>query len=96
MDWIGEHPEGAVVTVWVVPGASRTEIQGIHDGALRVRVAAPAEGGKANRELERVLKRTSGARRATLISGTSARRKTLLLQGIDPEEGRSALGPGDS
>ena len=57
IDWINSHPDGATVEVWAVPGASKTEISGLHDGALRVRLATPAEGGKANRALERLLKR---------------------------------------
>jgi uncharacterized protein (TIGR00251 family) len=37
--------------VYVVPRASRSEIAGAHDGALRVRLAAPPVDGAANREL---------------------------------------------
>ncbi|NOX22165.1 MAG: DUF167 domain-containing protein, partial [Actinobacteria bacterium] len=50
-----EQDDGVVVDVWVVPGASRTEIVGAHDGALRIRVAAPPEGGKANRAVRKAL-----------------------------------------
>jgi len=89
------HPDGTCITVWVVPGASRTEIQGLHDGMLRVRIAAPAEGGRANRELERLLMRSTRARSVTLLSGAKGRRKTFLLAGIEPNEARQAL-VGDS
>jgi uncharacterized protein YggU (UPF0235/DUF167 family) len=62
---------------------------------LRIRVADPAEGGKANRELERLMMRSTRARSVTLSSGARGRRKTLLLEGIEPNEARQAL-VGDS
>jgi uncharacterized protein (TIGR00251 family) len=43
--------------VRVAPRASRSEISGEHDGALRVRIAAPPVEGAANRELTRVIAR---------------------------------------
>ena len=50
--------DGALVfTVRVVPRASRSSVMGEHDGALRVRVAAPPVDGAANEELVRVLAR---------------------------------------
>lgn len=41
--------------VRVVTRASRSEIVGEHDGALRVRIAAPPVEGAANEELVRLL-----------------------------------------
>jgi uncharacterized protein (TIGR00251 family) len=38
-------------TVRVVPRASKSQIVGEHDGALRVRIAAPPVEGAANAEL---------------------------------------------
>jgi uncharacterized protein (TIGR00251 family) len=96
MPWIEDHPDGSIVAVWAVPGASRTEIRGIHDGALRVRLATPAEGGKANRELEKLLKSATGARKASLVAGATSRRKTVLLRDIDAARARELLGGGDS
>ena len=95
MPWINEQPDGVTVTVWAVPGASRTEILGIHDGALRVRLATPAEDEKANRELRRLLKAVTGARSVTMLSGGSARKKTLLLANVSAEHARRTLGVGD-
>ena len=41
--------DGASFDVWVRSPSSRTEIDGIHDGALRVRLTAPPAEGAANR-----------------------------------------------
>ncbi len=40
-----------LLPVHVIPNASRTEIVGWQEGALRVRLAAPPLDGKANQEL---------------------------------------------
>jgi hypothetical protein len=42
---------GCELLVQVVPNAGRTVIAGLHDGALRVRLAAPPIEGRANAEL---------------------------------------------
>ena len=85
------HAEGTEIIVWVVPGASRTEVAGLYDGALRVRVAAPPEGGKANKSLTRVLAAQTGAK-VRLLSGTTSRRKRLLIAGRSPDEAAALLG----
>lgn len=82
---LSQGPGGTLVDVWAVPGASRTEITGLHGGALRIRVSAPPEGGKANRALENVLGAISGAR-VELISGHGSRRKRFLVKGVEPAE----------
>jgi uncharacterized protein len=85
------HPEGTEVDVWVVPGASRSEITGMHGEVLRVRVAAPPEGGKANKAVEALLSEATGAR-VRLVSGASSRRKRLLVEGSTVSDVSAALG----
>ena len=74
----------------MVPGASRSEIKGIHGELLRIRVSAPPEGGRANREVCRLLEEVTGAR-AELLSGATSRRKQLLLRDVDIETARRLL-----
>lgn len=50
-----EQGDTLVFTVRVVPRAARSSIIGEHDGALRIRIAAPPVDGAANEELVRVL-----------------------------------------
>ena len=63
-----------IFQVRVVPRASRSEIVGEHDGAVRVRIAAPPVDGAANEELIRLLARKLGlARSAISITGGHSR-----------------------
>ena len=73
--------DGVVIDVSVVPGASRTELVGWHDGALRIRLAAPPVEGQANEALRRWLADQLGLARqhVTLLRGASSRRKQLAL-----------------
>jgi uncharacterized protein len=73
--------EGVVLEVSVVPGASRTEVAGLHGDALRVRLAAPPVDGKANDALVAWLaQELQCPRRDVLLRrGHAARRKQVVL-----------------
>lgn len=72
--------------VRVVPRASRSEIVGEHDGALRVRVAAPPVDGAANDELVQLLARTFGVPRGAIeiTAGQTSKLKTVRVTGGQP------------
>jgi len=82
MNPVSEHADGATLRVHVVPGASRTEIKGLHGDAIKVRVSAPPEGGKANQALVDLVEDTTGGR-ASILSGASSRTKVILIRGVD-------------
>ncbi|MEN8113414.1 MAG: DUF167 domain-containing protein [Actinomycetota bacterium] len=82
MEPIASHPDGVSVRVLVVPGASRSEVIGRHGDAIKVRVAAAAERGRANRAVCDLLERACGGR-AEVTRGTTSRIKTILLRGVD-------------
>ncbi|NNC90895.1 MAG: DUF167 domain-containing protein [Acidimicrobiia bacterium] len=79
---IQSSPTGSIVSVLVVPGASRSEIVGPHGATIRVRVTAAPEKGRANREAERLLQRFFGAP-VTVVAGAAARRKRFLVEGME-------------
>lgn len=81
--WIEPWEGGSLVTVWVVPGSSRSQIDGPHGDALKVRVAAPPERGRANRELEELLSEAVGAP-VQVVSGGTGRRKRVGVDGLAP------------
>ena len=65
--------------VQVAPRSSRNEVVGEHNGALRVRIAAPPVAGAANEELIKVLAKTfSVSRRAVrIVSGQTGKLKQV-------------------
>jgi uncharacterized protein len=69
------------VDISVVPGAKRTEFIGLHDGALRVRLAAPPVDGKANEALIAWVADELGIQRRSveLIRGMTSRRKQVRV-----------------
>ncbi|MHC4914143.1 MAG: DUF167 domain-containing protein [Planctomycetota bacterium] len=77
----------------VRPGAQRTAVAGRHAGALKLAVAAPPEGGRANREALRFLARALKLPRADLglLSGEASRAKVVLCRGLAPGELRARL-----
>ncbi len=82
---VRSHPDGALLTVWVVPGARRTEIVGIHGDALRIRVAAAPERGQANKAVLALLQQEFGGR-FRIAGGAGSRRKRIVAVGKAAEE----------
>ena len=88
----------AVIRVRVVPGASRTRLVGWQaDGALAARVAAPPEGGRANRALAELLASALGLapRDIEIVSGTANRVKTIRVRGLTEVALRARLAAAD-
>jgi uncharacterized protein (TIGR00251 family) len=86
-----ERDGSLIFTVRVVPRASKSAVVGEHDGALRVRVAAPPVEGAANEELVRTLARSLGVpvRFVEITSGHTAKLKQVRVQGADRERLKS-------
>jgi len=82
-DWpcLSMHGDALWLAVSVSPNARRTHVDGLHDGALRVRLAAPPVDGKANELLVAWIAAELGLpRRAVrLVRGEASRRKWLAI-----------------
>lgn len=69
------------LSVYVQPGAKKTELSGLHDGRPKVRISAPPVDGAANEELIRFVSKTLKISKSSvqLISGQQSRLKTLEI-----------------
>jgi uncharacterized protein (TIGR00251 family) len=72
----------------VTPNASRNEIAGLTGGVLQVKIAAPPERGKANRELTTYLSRVLGVRKSAIaiLRGENSRYKAIAIEGISLDD----------
>lgn len=79
--------------VKAVPGASRTEVVGRLGEALKIRVAAPPEGGQANRAILALLAERLGlpAADVTLVSRVASPAKVVALRGLTAEQAWARL-----
>lgn len=78
--------EGAVrFHVRVVPRASRTEIAGLHAGALKIRLQAPPVDGAANEALVDFLASALHVARGAvrIVRGGSSRSKVVEIHGVE-------------
>jgi hypothetical protein len=80
---------GAIVfTARVVPRASKSEIVGAHDGALKIRLAAPPVEGAANEELIKTLAKYFDVNKSAveIVSGAAAKTKQIRIAGASSEK----------
>ena len=87
---------GTRVHLHVVPRASRTQVAGLHDGRVKLQVAAPPVDGEANDAIVRWAAKLFGVPRDAVViaSGATGKRKTLEIEGLDADVARVALGIG--
>lgn len=80
--------DAVVLSVHAQPGAGRTHVVGRHGDAVKIRVAAPPEKGRANDALTEVLVRSFGvaASDVELVNGAASRSKEFRISGVDPAE----------
>ena len=76
---------GVVVTVRVMPRASKAGLAGVREGALLVRLNAPPVDGAANEELMALLAKACGVpkRAVSIVSGDRGRLKRIAIAGVD-------------
>jgi uncharacterized protein (TIGR00251 family) len=77
-----------IFTVRVVPRASKSEIVGEHDGALKVRLAAPPVDGAANEELVKLLAKEFNAAKSDIeiLSGQTSKTKQVSISNSTGEK----------
>jgi uncharacterized protein (TIGR00251 family) len=77
----------------VSPGARKSAVVGRYGERWKIRVAAPAESGRANEALLELLGKALGVTRSQVrvVTGVGARDKIVEVIGIDAEESERLL-----
>ncbi len=94
--WCSATSQGVRLVVHVIPNAKRTEVVGVLDGALKIRLQAQPIEGKANEALMRYLAETLGVPKSkvAVTHGQSSRKKIVeIATALRPEDVESALYP---
>ncbi len=82
--WICDTAGGCQISLYVQPAAKKSEVVGLHgENHLKVKVKAPPEDGKANKELIRLLATTLAMSKKDIeiLRGDKSRNKDILLHG---------------
>lgn len=76
--------EGVTLRVRIQPNASKNEIVGLYDRALKVKIQSPPVDGAANKALLSFLAKTFGLSKQSvkIISGEKNRDKRILFNGL--------------
>jgi len=90
---ISESGGAVILTVRVVPRASKSAIVGELDGALKVRIASPPVDGAANAELIKLMAKTFGAAKADveIVSGQTSKQKRVRIGGVTASHIKTVL-----
>jgi len=91
--FLTQSGDSVVITVRVIPRATRSQIAGTRNDALLVRLSVPPVDGAANAELIDVLSDALGVprRSVTLVSGERSRSKRVRVAGVAADDVRRAL-----
>ena len=81
---IREVEGGAVFSAKIVPGSSKTEICGLLDGMVKIKISAPPKKGKANQCLVEFLAKQLGVNKkdVQIISGETNPIKNVQVFGL--------------
>ena len=94
LPWARAVDDGWLLELRIQPGARRSEVVGLLGRSLKIKVAAPADDGRANAELIRFLAGTLGLTRrdVRIVRGGSSRTKAVAVDvALDPAVLRAAL-----
>ena len=83
----------AILRVHVVPNAKSDSVVGMHGGAVKIKLRAPAVEGKANAALVRFLAEQMKLPRHAIVlqRGHTSRDKLIRVDGLNQEDVRRCL-----
>lgn len=86
LDW-KQTSDGLLLPVHANAGAKKDQINGVHDGRLKISVRQVPEKGKANVAIQKQIAKACGLTpsEVELHSGGTNSRKVFLLRGLSPD-----------
>ena len=81
---ISKKDDGITFDIRVVPRASRSEIVGTHDNALKIRIAAPPVNGAVNAALIKFLAKQFGVSKSDIeiVGGETSKNKRIKIKNL--------------
>jgi len=92
--WIRPADGGTELSIHIQPGASKSEIAGLHDDALKIRIKARPVEGAANAALVEFVATCLGVPRKAvkILRGEKSRRKSVWVDMQADEAERRLMG----
>ncbi len=80
--WFSQHDDAVRLNVQVLPNAKKTEVVGLIDGVLKIRLKAQPIEGQANEELIRFIatQMKLPKKRISVVRGLTSRQKTIEIK----------------
>jgi len=85
--------DGIVLNLHIQPRASKNEVCGVQDNALKIRLTSPPVDGAANKLCREFLADLFGVPKSAveIVSGETSRHKRVRIIGGDPDRLRSII-----
>lgn len=86
------HKDGTLLRLYIQPGASKSNWDGVHGDRIKVRIKAPPVDGAANEELIKFISKSLSISksRVQFVRGETSRQKDILVE-LPLEETRTLL-----
>ncbi len=90
---IRQTKKGVILTFKIVPGSSKTAVSGSYGEMIKVKIAAPAEKGKANKALVKFLaeKLSLSKNDIRILKGETNPVKQIRINGVSKEKLKEKL-----
>lgn len=87
LDFLQIHQNGILIHLYIQPNAKQSEVIGIYQDRLKIKLNAPAVDGKANKGLIEFLSNFFEVPRSKIkiVKGQKSKIKTIAIVGMDIE-----------
>lgn len=87
MKYLKSKDKKVFLSVYILPGSSKTEIIGLYDDALKIKLKSSPVNNQANKELIEFLSKKLKISKSNIeiTSGSTQKRKLLTLNGCTSE-----------